>query len=306
MMIARRELEHTSARLEAVDLPRVMVLERALSEVLKEVHGEYDALVKHGGDDNRKLTDLVTKLENAIFELDEEPLFHYATAISSERLFPADVVSATRKIYEVWETRIENEYSRRAIGRPASRVGAWASELRDYHLYRRFTRLIAGELALLAQHWPALEMKRLGFVGSGPFPISALLLHEMTNAHVVSFDRDPVAIDRQRSLLRHLGVEGSFSQVCVSGEKADFSGLDAVVIALLARPKELILRQILGTGASTPVLCRTSFGVRQILYEPYHDMFCLPNALEVRGVRVAGPGETISTILLQPSQLHDP
>lgn len=283
---------------------RVLSLQRAMLNLIREVHEGYDVLVKHENGDIGKLTKLIGELENKIFEVDEERGFHYTTAISSESLFPSGMVTTTRKIYEVWETRVENEYSARVLGRSPNLRRPWAGELCEYLLYHRFRKLVGGELALLVENVPGLKLQRIGFVGSGPFPISALLLHELTKAHIVSYDRDPVAIERQRSLLKHLEVEDAFSQVCTRGEEAEFSSVDAVVIALLARPKDAILRQILETNPGVPVLCRTSLGVRQLLYEPYQDVLGLPEPLCVQGLRVAEPDETISTILLQAASSH--
>lgn len=304
-MLTRQESMGLSrASSDESDFARMLSLQRAMLSLVMEVHEAYDVLVKHGNGDTSNLTKAIGELEKKIFEVDEERSFHYATAISSESLFPNGVVTTTRKIYEVWETRVENEYSERVLGRSPNLRRPWAGELCEYLLYRRFRKLVGGELSLLVKNVPGLKLQRIGFVGSGPFPVSALLLYELTKAHIVSYDRDPVAIERQRSLLRYLEVEDAFSQVCTCGEEADFSSVDVVVIALLARPKDAILRQILETNPRVPVLCRTSFGVRQLLYEPYQNALNLPEPLCVQGIRVAEPDETISTILLQAGSPH--
>ncbi|MBI4943384.1 MAG: nicotianamine synthase, partial [Actinobacteria bacterium] len=117
---------------------------------------------------------------------------------------------------------------------------------------------------------------RVCFVGGGPLPLSALLLHRTTSAHVRVVDHDPTAVDLANRLLDALGAGDGVR--CVPADASSGTGLaaatagcDLVVVAALVGLTPEAKRRVLGTLAGvlapgTWVLLRSADGLRTLLY----------------------------------------
>lgn len=192
-----------------------------------------------------------------------------------------------------WETEIEFQYARAVL----------AGEERDldhYLLSERFEHLLRRELGLLAgQRAP----ERILFIGSGPLPISAYYLHRLTGRPVDCLDRNPEAVEISRRVIEKIGLSDSLRVFNGLGEDFQIRNYDLILIALLAKPKRRILRNIRKRGATDcRVLCRTSFGLRTLVYEPTPEDTLM--GFDVRSRQLAEGAQTISTLLLEGVAHH--
>src|SRR5215212_2401873 len=157
-----------------------------------------------------------------------------------------------------WETDIEYKYAQAVLsGKEA--------DISNYLLCERFDGLVRRELALVESPTP----RKVLFIGSGPFPISAIYLSHFTGGMVDCLDRDPEAVEVSRQVIEALGFSESIRVFNGTGESFNAKDYDLVVIALLAKPKRRILRNLRRrVEPDCRVLCRTSFGLRTLIYDP--------------------------------------
>lgn len=140
--------------------------------------------------------------------------------------------------------------------------------------YEALTRLEVHALAA-AGHEPG-GPRQVCFVGGGPLPLSAVLLHRTTSARVRVVDHDPTAVDLANRVLDALGAGDGVR--CVPADAASGAGLaaaaegcDLVVVAALVgltrEAKRQVLRTLAGVLApGTWVLLRSADGLRTLLY----------------------------------------
>ncbi|WP_158220551.1 nicotianamine synthase family protein [Kineosporia sp. A_224] len=201
------------------------------------------------------------------------------------------------------ETQLEATWAARvlAAGDPAAEVGRFPYLAN----YEALTRLEVHALAA-AGHAPG-GPHRVCFVGGGPLPLSALLLHRTTSAHVRVVDHDPTAVDLANQVLGALGAGDGVR--CVPADAASGAGLaaaaegcDLVVVAALVGLTREGKRQVLGTLAGvlapgTWVLLRSADGLRTLLY-PAVDVGDVSRCGFVPELLVHPLGEVVNSVLV--------
>ena len=199
---------------------------------------------------------------------------------------PDTVVEASRCARCSWECRREVEL--------VDRVLYEGAELSSYLFYEDAKWLIRRELGLVPG-----RPRRVLFIGSGPLPLTAMLVHADSGARVTCLDCDSEAVDRSRCLLSRLGLLREIRVRHGRGEEFPAGGYDLVVVAVLAKPKAPILANVRRTmRPGGHILCRTALGLRSLLYEPAGD----PPALDFErdGSQAAVGRLAVSTMLLRP------
>jgi hypothetical protein len=144
--------------------------------------------------------------------------------------------------------------------------------------------------------------KRVLFIGSGPFPISAIWLNRILGVPVDGIDVAPAAVRESSSLMTALGLEDVIALRHEPDSSYDVSSYDLIVIALLAKPKEQILENIHRTARKDcTVVCRTSFGLRSLLYEPTFVSHALLEKFSIQDMRLVqgAADDTVSSLRLR-------
>jgi hypothetical protein len=230
------------------------------------------------------------QLDAAIRDL-EEKIFDLDALEETKRNRICDSIpEETKKIlndrYCEWETILEARFAQRILNLEVT-------DYKEYPLYDRFRNLISKELHLLEPG----SYQSILFIGSGPFPITAILLHQFTGKKIDCLERDAEAVQVSRNVLKALGLDKQIQVHYGRGETFDFGGYDVILNALLAKPKWSIMKNIRNRcSTSVKVLCRTSHGLRRLLYET-----TASNALHgfrTLGMQRAGYNDTISTLYL--------
>lgn len=269
-----------------------------LDEVLR-CNASFDVCVEMAVDllkANRELIDnprhnfsildlLIEHIESKIFfaKTAEELVFNFKHDRHSVKIL--------NDAYCAWETALEQIFVMRLCS-------GSATSLYDYRLNNRFQRLLRREISMLRRPEP----KRALFVGSGPFPISAIWLHRRLGIPVDGFDVSLDAIERSRELIDKLNLSHAINVVHEGAPSYDVFDYDVIIIALLAKPKSLILENIYNSAKKDcEIICRTSFGLRTAIYEPTlisHEIlekFSVDDAVVVSG----NGDDTISSLLLK-------
>jgi hypothetical protein len=200
-----------------------------------------------------------------------------------------DDMELLNNAYCAWETALEQIF--------VERLCAGTSSLSDYRLNNRFQRLLKRETSMLRHR----NHRRALFIGSGPFPISAVWLHRYLGITVDGLDLSSDAVERSRGLIAKLDLEGSINIIHEDSPHYDVSAYDVIIIALLAKPKKVILDNIYASAKpDCEVICRTSSGLRSVLYEPTPispeilDKYSVGDARVISGTA----DDTISSLLL--------
>ncbi len=144
--------------------------------------------------------------------------------------------------------------------------------------------------------------KRVLFIGSGPFPLSAIWLNRILGVSVDGIDVAPAAVRESSSLMASLGLENIIGLRHEPERSYDVSEYDLIVIALLAKPKEQILENIHRTARKDcTVICRTSFGLRSLLYEPTFVSHALLEKFSIQDMRLVqgAADDTVSSLRLR-------
>jgi hypothetical protein len=137
-------------------------------------------------------------------------------------------------------------------------------------------------------------------IGSGPFPISALILATVFGMHVTAVERNGNAAVLSARVIKHLGLDGIIRVECGYGQHHVAEEVHCAIVALLAKPKDAILSNVFKNFARcSSVICRTSHGLRQALYSPAEARALA--SYDVRDTHIAAGDQTISSILLSRS-----
>jgi hypothetical protein len=203
----------------------------------------------------------------------------------------ASLLPTLRLLYERFETELEIAFVHAAL--------SGKEPLDNYTLFRRFETLVCNEVTL-ARLGPNDEV---AMIGSGPLPLSAILLSTRFGLRVTAIERDSYAAALSRRIIEHLGLETKIRINTEEGHKAVIQNASCVLVAVLAKPKQAILENILRTcDTCTTVVCRTSHGVRQALYSPTDPLWF--REYRTIGLNAARGDQTISSLILgKPSQL---
>ena len=225
----------------------------------------------------------IVALEKLVFA--EDPASPEAVMALGE--ITAEERADLNRAYCAWETELERQYAQDILsGKEIT--------LDNYLLNERFERLVKRELSLLNGDIP----QRVLFVGSGPLPISAFHIQRVIQRPVDCLDRNPAAVDISREVIEKLGLGESLRVFNGLGESFDIKEYDLILVALLAAPKRRILRNLRKKALpSCRILCRTSFSLRTLVYEPTPEDVL--GGFQLMAQQIAEGEQTISTFLLE-------
>lgn len=231
------------------------------------------------------LDSLIDNIESRIFFANEtdELVFNLRCNKQSVKLL--------NDAYCSWETALEQIFSKRLCG-------GNAATLSDYRLNNRFQRLLKRELSMLKGKAP----QRALFIGSGPFPISAIWMQRQLQIPVDGLDVSGDAVERSRDLIEKLGLDQSIRIIHERSPDYDVSDYDVIIVALLAKPKWTILENIHRSAKpDCDIVCRTSFGLRSVIYEPTPVTTDILERFSIEDTRIVSgcSDDTISSLLLR-------
>ena len=165
----------------------------------------------------------------------------------------------TRAVYELYEEFIETRALLDALN--------GSDPLENPQLKRTF--LYAQKEAASAK---ITSSSRVAFVGSGPFPETALALSSATGCTVTCIDHHPEAVVLSQALFDKHRLH-KLTAICIDARLFDYSAFTHILVAVLARPKKEILNQIARTcDKKTCVICRSVEGLKTLIYEPLEDI----------------------------------
>jgi precorrin-6B methylase 2 len=200
-----------------------------------------------------------------------------------------NMLSIFQKAYEIFETNLETEFASSLI----NEKGNPHEKFSNYLLYKRFVTLLTNEISLAS----ITNMDKVLFIGSGPIPITAILMHELCGAKVDCGERYKPSADLSEKVLAKLNYTDFIHVINKDGVDTDYSQYSVILVALLAKPKSELLKTIWKQAPSgTRIICRTSDLVRQAFYETTQENLFRSYTI-VKKLFATGD-QTISSILL--------
>lgn len=112
------------------------------------------------------------------------------------------------------------------------------------------------------------------FIGSGPLPLTAIMLVEKYYQKLVVVDSSKEACDISSKLIKKLGLQNKISVVCQDGAKYNnYSSFNTIFVAALAGVDENTKCRIFSkikkcAPEDVHILARSSWGKRKMLYPP--------------------------------------
>lgn len=154
------------------------------------------------------------------------------------------------------------------------------AELDRFPYLGNYLDLVRLEIAALAA--VGLDVpRRVVVLGSGPLPLTGMVLATRHGAEVLHVDRDPIAVEagtsvagavgaRTRSLVADLSSATLPADLVAEIGRADLVLLGALVGADAAAKEAITTRLAAVAGPETTLLVRTAAGLRTLLYPEVH------------------------------------
>lgn len=232
-----------------------------------------------------RVSGLIHELEQFVFTSNSS-----LYSLEINQIITPDELTFLNDMYCWWETELESRFAQAILSDQIS-------DSRKYTLYNRFHTLVSRELAMLD-----FQPEKIAFIGSGPFPITAILVQQELQQPVDCIDYCSEAVECSQTVIHKLGLQQEIRILHGHGQKIDLSQYDLIVVALLAKPKWSILRNIRKQARDKClVLCRTSHDWRTLVYEPTLEKHKL--GYVQRNLNGATGKQTISTLLLEPANI---
>ncbi|URN96411.1 MAG: hypothetical protein NAG76_09405 [Candidatus Pristimantibacillus lignocellulolyticus] len=155
----------------------------------------------------------------------------------------------------------------REIVKSKSSASDVLTKLPTWSIYKS---LVSQELSMLRQFIRQnghAEKLPIIFVGSGPMPLSAIILHLLSDVEVICLEMDSVAYEASCFLLERLGLADKVTVVMENGSQFDYSSYSRIFVASLVHNKLEVLEQIIHTTSDPIVAVRTAEGIKQLMYE---------------------------------------
>lgn len=172
------------------------------------------------------------------------------------------------ELRNLW-AKYEYQREKRWVEKILDSENAW-SEIKKYPAFPFYQKLIKFEFAI-SNALVVEEIKNILFIGSGPLPLSTILLSKQTNVHVDGIDIIAEACELGTRLAKKLKLENVFFFTETNISKLEIDKYDLIVLATLAGETDTQKREIIESLHSRMnpkqiLIIRTVWGLRPILY----------------------------------------
>ncbi|MEW9673846.1 nicotianamine synthase family protein [Ammoniphilus sp. 3BR4] len=165
------------------------------------------------------------------------------------------------------ETEMEFYYAQEFARKPSLSL----DDLKRFLYWDNYEALIETEIrGLQASDLPYTLQpgESVAFVGSGPLPLSAVILAYKVGGRMTCIDVDERACESAKKLIMGLGLEGEIFVECTAGENHDYGRHPLIFMASLVPNKAEVISRIRLTREDAVLAVRSADGVRELLYEP--------------------------------------
>lgn len=201
-----------------------------------------------------------------------------------------NMLSLFQRTFEKFETNLEADFARLLISKNKD---AKKTLISDYPIYYRYIISLKNEIKLAK-----IDSKdKVLFIGSGPFPITAILIYELTHSQVDCVEKNKISAELSEKVIDYLNYGDFIHVINEDALTIDYSNYSVVVIAILAKPQDKIIKAIWKQiSQGSRIIYRTPDLIRQAFYEKTKKNI-LKEYLPFEKGKI-GDKQTISSILL--------
>jgi len=140
-------------------------------------------------------------------------------------------------------------------------------DFKDFIYWACYDRLVGGEVRQLPKGKNFAADDTIAFIGAGPLPLTAFILHLQTGKKVTCVDIDPEACRLAQALCEKAGLDG-IDVVCSDGATYDYDRHPVVFVASLVPNKDDVIAKIKEAGRDTFIGLRSAERLHTLLYDP--------------------------------------
>lgn len=254
--------------------------QETLYKKLNELNNEGEQILKR---DNLTSLDLLPYWKRLI-----NVIFDHSFSDIPENFFISDnlkpLINKARKMNDLFERLDEQEMADAAL-RGDTEL-AYKRLVKTYEFSKK--EAIASQID---------KNSRVLFIGGGSIPISPIAYDKNFGCKGVIIDNDPKAIEYLKKVVKAFNLSDKFEVQEADGMSYNCNDFTHVVIAAMVTDKYNIINSLLKTmGPETKILCRSTNGLKNILYE---SLSSIPDGFKVIDT-IKDPEQTFSeTIILQ-------
>lgn len=174
------------------------------------------------------------------------------------------------------------------------------ASLFQYKNWGNYKSLVGEEMKQLRRIIRSEEMTSpIVFVGSGPLPLSAILLHLRWKVRVICLDIDPDACEAAHYMMERINLSDKVQVVLGDGAEFNYADYQHVFIASLVTQKHKVLEQIHRTNPDALVAIRTAEGIRRLMYEAINE-----EAINAAGWQLLGQTSPIENRVINSARFY--
>ncbi len=201
-----------------------------------------------------------------------------------------DLLSIFQKNYEKYEINLEKEFAESFIKKNSHDKNT----LKKYHFYSGYLKAVKKE-AKLAK---IKISDKICFVGSGPMPMTAILLQDLTGANIDCVEKEEKLAKLSKNVIHKLAYNKDIKVINNDALKIDFSPYSVIILAVLAKPKEHLMKIIWERiQPKTRIIYRLPSIARQAYYEDTSNILNVYSEFEKK--RIIGKGTSILVLLIK-------
>lgn len=172
-----------------------------------------------------------------------------------------DMLPLFQRVFEKFETNVEAEFSRSLIN---NSTNVKKTVMNEYSTYSRYVISLKNEITLAKMN----SKDNVLFVGSGPFPITAILIHELTHAHVDCVEKNMTSASLSNKVVAFLGYRNSIRVIHKDAMHINYTRYTMIVFAILAKPLDKLLEIMwYQITPGTRIIYRSAETIREAFYE---------------------------------------
>lgn len=160
---------------------------------------------------------------------DQRELIKYSTENNLLSLF--------QKTYEIYEINLEKDLAQSFINEKNNHD---RNAIKKYHFYNGYLAAVKKTI-LLAK---ISRNDKVTFIGSGPMPMTSILLHELTGASIDCFEKNKQSAKLSKKVIEKLTYSQYIKVTDKDALDENFSRYTVIVIAVLAKPKDKLMKII--------------------------------------------------------------
>jgi nicotianamine synthase len=180
-----------------------------------------------------------------------------------------DILPSFWEIQSEAESLLEKDWANAVINSSTPQ-----ETMENFPYYQGYNLLVKNEVIAI-QSVLSERLKALIFIGSGPLPISAILLAQKYNYHVVCIDSDIEAIKLASQVVQKLGLKTSVSFLHMNAFNLEKLPQDmqcvyvAALVGITSAEKQSVFQELAKQMNSNQVVCvRSSENLKALHYLP--------------------------------------